>query len=1040
VHRGGDDHLHAGRGARILGDRLYWRGIQKNILFAIIFLFAIAISSFGWFTGKNSLRSYLIEKPMNRLLINSSQLLRRFALCATLAALAFTQASRAQTIPNPSFEANAFAAAPGYIGDNADITGWTADNPYGAGLSPTAGDNTFANNGTVPNGTNVAFISGGTTLSTTITGLTAGTVYKLTLRVNATTNEAGLNPILRANVDGTDILTVAIYPVQDVAPYEYIAFEFTATGASAALSLVNDATSDQTLLVDDLTIAVSSGKWSVDAWTDDSTSGIDGQYVYTHAYSFNSSANAVINGVPFTGVPGANPAVSNKLAVTHVASTYTGDANNITGSSATIAKDFIYSGASVASGEYETITVLGLTPGTEYVATIYSCGWDAPTEAWRWATISSGDDRLTINQDHFDNDNGIRFSYRYTAGTNGTAVINIAPINPANVSIHLYAFSNREAVSRNVAPTITSQPVSTTVSGGIPLDLTVGANGFPAPAFQWRFNGTNIAGATSATYSIPQTASQNAGTYDVIVSNSVGSVTSVGARVIVGLPMDNPSFEADSFTQWPGYSGDNNPAHNDLPGGPNMAITGWVQSVLESSGINPISNGESPFADNGTIPNGKQVAFIQTTTGETNTLSQTITGLTVGSQYYVHYYENSRAATPAAILGVTLGSDVVIPDHSVPSGSYHEVFSDVFTATQTSEDLTFSKSSPSAIDTTVLIDNVAIVPVVAGTAPFISVNPASAFAAVGQNAAFSGQVIGSLPLTYQWFRNGTAISGATKATLSLTNLAVAMAGDYTLQASNSAGSVTTVAAHLTVNQPVPGLFNTGVDDAGAPLDDGLIDSHYLLITNPQYEGQQDTVVEDSTVFPISDGTWLRDTDTSKWIGPELNTAADAIGIYTYRTVVDLTGRDPKTVVILGGWATDNTGNDILVNGVSTGNAQSPGFNAYTPFAIYGTNTAFVAGTNTIDFIVENVAAVGYTGLRVEIQQSNVLPAGSNPGGATLAITRNGNALSISWTGTAAGQKLQSAPDINGPWTEVTGTANPYSTTATGNRMFFRVAQ
>jgi hypothetical protein len=737
-------------------------------------------------------------------------------------------------------------------------------------------------------------------------------------------------------------------------------------------------------------------------------------------------------------LPGVNPTVTNKLAITHVASIYNGDANNISGSSATIAKDFIYSGASVASGDYETITVLGLTPGTDYVATVYSCGWDAPTEAWRWATISYGDDRLTINQDHFDNNNGIRFSYRYTAGTNGTAVINIAPINPANVSIHLYAFSNREAVSRNVAPAITSQPASTTVAGGIPLDLTVGANGFPAPAFQWRFNGTNIAGATSATYSIPQTASQSAGTYDVIVSNSVGSVTSVVARVIVGIPMANPSFETDSFTQWPGYSGDN-PAHNDLPGGPNMPITDWIQSGPENSGINPISDGESPFADNGTIPNGKQVAFIQTLDG-TNTLSQTVTGLAVGSQYYLHYYENSRAATPNAILGVTLGSDVVIPDHSVPSGNYREAFSDVFTATQASEDLTFIKSSPGAIDTTVLIDNVAIVPVAAGTAPFITVNPNATMAAVGQNAMLSGQVIGSLPLSYQWFRNGTAVSGATNSTLSLTNLEVAMAGDYTLQASNSAGSVTTTAGHLTVNQPVPGLFNTGVDDTGAPLADGLIDSHYLLITNPQYEGQQDSVVEDSTVFPISDGTWLRDTDTSKWIGPELNTAADAIGIYTYRTVVDLTGRDPKTVVILGGWATDNTGNDILVNGVSTGNTQSPGFNAYTPFAIYGTNTTFVAGTNTIDFVVENVAAVGYTGLRVEIQQSNVLPAGSNPDGATLAITRNGNALSISWTGTAAGQKLQSATDINGPWSDVPGASNPYSATATGSKMFFRVAQ
>jgi len=97
-----------------------------------------------------------------------------------------------------------------------------------------------------------------------------------------------------------------------------------------------------------------------------------------------------------------------------------------------------------------------------------------------------------------------------------------------------------------------------------------------------------------------------------------------------------------------------------------------------------------------------------------------------------------------------------------------------------------------------------------------------------------------------------------------------------------------------------------------------------------------------------------------------------------------------------------------------------------------------AGANTIDFIVENVDAIGYTGLRVEFLQSNSLPAGS--AGPTLQITRNGNALTISWATAAAGQRLQSATSVEGPYTDIAGAANPYSTTAAGTRMFFRVAQ
>src|SRR4051794_1963376 len=109
---------------------------------------------------------------MNRLSIKSFFKISRIFACASLLASLLCQTSRGQTITNASFEANSFTVAPGYISDNTAIIGWTADVPSGAGLSPTAGDTTFADNGIVPNGTNVAFIAGGTTLSTTISGLT----------------------------------------------------------------------------------------------------------------------------------------------------------------------------------------------------------------------------------------------------------------------------------------------------------------------------------------------------------------------------------------------------------------------------------------------------------------------------------------------------------------------------------------------------------------------------------------------------------------------------------------------------------------------------------------------------------------------------------------------------------------------------------------------------------------------------------------------------------------------------------------------------
>ncbi|MBX3733806.1 MAG: immunoglobulin domain-containing protein [Verrucomicrobiae bacterium] len=946
---------------------------------------------------------------------------------AGLATCLLSSAALGQTIPNPSFEANSFAVAPGYVIDNGDITGWTTDFPGGAGLSPAGGDGTFADNGTIPDGSAVAFLAGGGTLATTVTGLTAGTTYKVSLRVNATTART---PILRVTVDSADIMALSVYSVSGTAPYQHVAFEFTAAAATAALGLVNDADGGQTLLMDNLTIAESSGRWTVEPWTDDGTSGVDNQYVYTHAYSFGTGNSSVVNGVPFVGVGGPNPSVAGKFAATRLGNVFNGDANNITGGSRGLATDFIYSGANVNAGEYQSIALEGLTPGTEYVATLFSAGWESPTTSARWATFSVGDDRLTRNQDEFDDNNGIRLSYRYTADASGAVVLNIAPMNPVNVSIHIYGLSNREAVSRNVAPGITVPPTGATVSAGLPVEFSVSASGFPAPTYRWRFNGEDIPGATSSTHTIPAASAADVGEYDVVVSNTLGSVTNDVVRLVVGVPLPNSSFEVDSFLSWPGYSGDN-PGNASTPPGPNVPITGWLQSAPENSGINPIENGESPFADNGRIPHGRQVAFLQSLDVPV-TFGRAVEGLTVGAQYYLHYYENARAASGTPALEVSLGGTVLVPEHTVPSGGYREVFSDVFAASATSLDLVFTKSSPGGGDTTALIDNVAVVPVPANTAPFIARSPSGAAAYVGGSATLSAQVLGSLPLSYQWFRDGVPVPQGTGPALVLTDLQKPAEGNYTLQVTNIAGAVTTTAVPLAVNRRVPGLFNTGVDDTHASLPDGETDTHYELIVNPHIESTA-AIVQDSTVFPIVSGPWLLNTATSKWIGPEFNTVAGAVGLYTYRTELDLTGLDPRSVVIRGQWACDNAGRDILVNGVSTGNPQSPGFGAYTPFAIEGTEVAFTAGVNTLDFIVENVDAIGYTGLRVEILTSNADPAGSR-----MEISRSGDTVTLTWTSTGAGPRLQSAPDLDGPWTDVTGATSPYVTTPATSPLFFQL--
>ncbi len=881
----------------------------------------------------------------------------------------------AQTITNPSFESDTFTVFPGYISGNTPITGWTAGNDSRAGINP-AGGSPFADNGTIPSGSQVAFIQNdvNSSLSTVISGLTIGQAYKVNFRVNARTGLGDdSTPNLKVDIDANNIINTAVTPVGGANPYKYFAFDFTATAPDQTMTLRNDAPGDRTLLLDDFSIAPRNSGWSYSAWNDDASAGIEFFNTYTHAYSFGSAVNTTIDSIVFTGVAGGNPS-GPTFSTTGLPNVFINDGNNVSGGSRQLANDFVYAGTETE----QSITLNGLIPGAEYVANIYAVGFEDGTRA---ATFSVGNDRLTVNQDQFGDNNGIRFTYQYIA-TASSITLTYARLQ--GNSIHTYGFSNYQLSAPPTAPQIVTHPQSRCVSEGQPFTLAGAASGEPVPTYQWQKDGSDIVGEISSTFTLASATPGDAGNYTLIANNDSGSATSAVAVVKIGFPLVNPSFEADTFTVGPGYVSGNGP------------ITGW--SALGGHGVN---GGAGPFADNGAIPDRNQVAFMQAD----GALSQTVSGFIVGEQYYVVYFENARSGNAPGIE-VQIGGATIVPAHTrAPVGGsnpYIEVTSDPFIATATDLLLSFIKSNPLGGDTTALIDNVCVVALPAGTPPSVLRAPQNLIVSVSGNARFSAAGFGSLPLTYQWRKDGAAILNATNTTLVLSAVAKSAEADYTVVINNTSGSVTSSVARLTVYEPISTLFNTGLDTNRVALADGLNDPHYVLTANPD-TGSPDAVVED--ISPVA-GAWLANTANSKWIGPRLNTAASAVGFYTYRTTFDLTNRDPSTVVIRGGWATDNTGRDILVNGVSTGNPQTSGFGGYTAFLISTSNASFLPGSNTIDFVVENEAAVGYTGLRVEFTASNARILPSIPPSITLqpisqtaVIESNTVTFTVSATGT-----------------------------------------
>jgi len=139
------------------------------------------------------------------------------------------------------------------------------------------------------------------------------------------------------------------------------------------------------------------------------------------------------------------------------------------------------------------------------------------------------------------------------------------------------------------------------------------------------------------------------------------------------------------------------------------------------------------------------------------------------------------------------------------------------------------------------------------------------------------------------------------------------------------------------------IFNTGVDDAGAPFPDGTIgDPHYTEVLVPG--GTTDIRVRTSAGgFPIP--PWIGDNSVSAWIGPNNDPQLDGpAGIYGTRTTFTAPAL-AISATFIGQWAADDEGFDILINGVSTGVTTAFGPLAFTPFNF---TAPIHEGMNTFD--------------------------------------------------------------------------------------------
>ncbi|WP_193212561.1 Ig-like domain-containing protein [Luteolibacter marinus] len=997
-----------------------------------------------------------------------------------------------QTITNAGFEANTFTVFPGYTSGNGPITGWSGAPADRIGINSASGP--FANNGTIPEGVNAAFIQAGTSgpasLSTTVTGLTPGTTYKVSMRINARYHANTNLPNLVFSSDGTgpavalEVRNVA--NVNDATPYKTAAFEFTATAAEHVITLTNSRTTgDHTVVIDDVSIAPSDGAWSFAPWTGDADSGIDSQYVYTHAYSFGSnppvtingvnfigreggvagrftlnqlnagfanrtpnnvtgdSANLAkdfryggptteitldnlkpdtdyvftiygigfdaaptnrsatfsssvpgsqklsvnlnhygqgngilvnytyttdslgtpvtisypthgsgsfhtsgfsnreavpstppvvwsvepwfddatsgvspnhvythavnfgsatglnLNGINFTGVAGANPATAN-LTVSGMPAQYANDTNNVTGYGAPMAKDFLYDGF---PGVYD---LTGLTPGKDYVFTLYTVGWN---DGYRPAAVigGTGEQATILNQDEYGDNQGLRFEYQYTANAAGTAKITVSGFDGGK-SIHTYGISNREADAMvGVAPSITLQPTGASLGTGSPFVLRVGATGSETLSYQWKLDGSDIGGATDPVLDLGFVDFSNAGDYTVVISNSVDSVESDVATLVVlenvpgafssgvgpdGFPLAggqiDPHFTLIVNPDNPGS--DTVYVQSNVPGSwnANSGTSKWIGPRADTSGAAAMA------ADDG---EGAGTYVYRTTVDLTgfDLATVKIQGSWASDNLGNAIRVNDAATGITNVDGDTFGilRPFVIDTSNAPG----------LIAGVNNIDFVVNNSDAATGFTGLRIEGLSAIGVIPpNTPPHIAIQPVGGNGPHGGTFVMSVAASGSAPLSYQWYKGTDPIEFETEPVLYVDIFDLSAAGDYKVVVSNGFAP-----------------------DAESSVATVIVTNENPVVVDDDVETDQDTPLEIDVLFDMLANDTDADGDApelASFSGTSFNggTVTEDLGIITYTPAPGFTGLDGFTYTVSDGWGGTSAAGTVLitVNAVAVG--------------------------------------------------------------------------------------------------------------------------
>lgn len=348
------------------------------------------------------------------------------------------------------------------------------------------------------------------------------------------------------------------------------------------------------------------------------------------------------------------------------------------------------------------------------------------------------------------------------------------------------ATSPAATLTVNAASAITAQPANQASCIGGTVTFIVSATGTNV-TYQWQKAGVDITGATAASYTINSVVAGDAGTYNVVIVGSCGTVTSNNATLVITAgttintqPASQVSCVGGSATFTVSASGSGTVTYQWKKNGAD--INGATSSSLV---INPVAAGD---AANYTV-----VVSSGCGNTESSTAALSITPATAITSQPAD--QTVCAGSPATFIVNASGDNLIyqwrkdgIDIGGAVSSSYS--IAAVAAGDFGNYDAVITGTCGTVTSSTASLATFTVA---------ITTQPASQTVFAGASVTFTVTATGN-NLSYQWRKDGADITGATNSSYTITTVAVADAGNYDVVVTGSCPpSVTSNTAVLTVN-------------------------------------------------------------------------------------------------------------------------------------------------------------------------------------------------------------------------------------------------